>query len=349
MVVLIAFIATVAMELWIPLVFAGLLAVLLRPFVGALEAIRIPTFVAAFFVVGGASLLFSGVAQLAQAPASRAIEDLPRAADRVADEVRGLKRTWSDRTSLSRTLEVIEDLQAEGTEAVPRVVIDAPGLEARLMAVGMNLAISAVAVVLLTFFFLVHGDTLFRRLIEVTPTLRDKKLVVEMVRAVQADASRYLLLITAINAGLACLVALIFLALGIPNALFWGLMAGVANYVPYVGPVVLAFALLLVGFGNPANEGWADALIPAVVYVAVNGIESNLITPTLLGRHFAINPLVILVWLMLWGWLWGVPGLLLGVPLLVCAKVIFLRVERLRSWAVLMGAHKADDVSNGRG
>ena len=348
LVVLIAFIAMVAAEVWIPLVLAGLLATLLRPFVGALEAIRIPTFVGAFLVVGGASLLLAGVVQLAQAPAARAIEDLPRAANRVADEVRDFKRVWSDRTSLSQTFDVIEDLQAEGTNAVPRVVIDAPGLEERLMAIGMNITIGALVVVLLSYFFLVHGDTLFRRLIEVTPTLRDKKRVVEIVRAVQADSSRYLLVITAINAGLACVVALVLLALDVPNALFWGLVAGVANYVPYLGPVVLACALLLVGFGNPANEDWVDALIPAAAYVAVNGIEANFVTPTLLGRHFAINPLVILVWLMLWGWLWGVPGLLLGVPLLVCTKVIFLRVDRLQPWAVLMGARKADELPNDR-
>ena len=348
LVVLIAFIAMVAAEVWIALVLAGLLATLLRPFVGALQVIRIPTFIGAFFVVGAAALLLAGIVQLAQAPASRAIEDLPRAANRVADEVREFKRVWSDRTSLSRTFEVIEDLQAEGTSTASRVVIDAPGLEQRLMEVGMNLAIGALVVVLLSYFFLVHGDTLFRRLIEVTPTLRDKKRVVAIVRAVQVDSSRYLLVITAINAGLACVVAVVLLALGVPNALFWGLMAGVANFVPYVGAVVLASALLLVGFGNPANEGWLQAVVPAAAYVAVNGIEANFVTPTLLGRHFAINPLVILVWLMLWGWLWGVPGLLLGVPLLVCTKVICLRVDRLQPWAVLMGARKADELPNER-
>jgi len=344
-VVLLGFVAWVAADLWIPIVAAALMAFALRPFVRALQAVRVPAWLGAFVVVTGSTALIAGALYLVQAPAADAIDDLPKAAARVSAEVREFKSEYFGRSGFSQTLEVIEDMQAEPTPLGARVVVERPGLDERLMQMGLKALTATLAALLLIYFFLVHGDTLFRRLVEVMPTLTDKKRTVDSVRAVQADVSRYLLTITLINVTLGAVVGGVLLALGVENALFWGFFAGLLNFVPYLGPLVVAGALLLVGFGASGDPGLVAALAPAGVYLLIHAIESDAVTPLLLGRQFSINPVVILVWLMLWGWLWGIPGLLFGVPMLVCTKVLLQRVDGMQPWATLMETRSAAEAA----
>ncbi len=341
--VLVAFVAWVAADVWVPICAAAVLAFVLRPFVRALMVLRIPAWLGALLVVTTATCLAAAVLYVVHRPALDAIDDLPRTAHRAVGEVRDFKRQWVDRNSLSATLEVIDNLQTEPSAVGAKVVMERPRLEDRLMDMGVTAATTASAALLLVYFFLVHGETLFRRLVEVMPTLSDKRRVVDIVRRVQSDVSRYLLSITIINAILAVVVSAALFALGVENALFWGFLAGLLNYMPYVGPLVMIAALTLVGLGAPDHPGIVAALAPAVVYTVINLLESTALTPTVLGRQFSINPVVILLWLLLWGWLWGIPGLLLGVPLLVCVKVILQRSESGSEWALLMETRPAPD------
>lgn len=342
-VVLLGFVAWVAADLWIPIVAAALMAFVLRPFVRGLEALRVPPWLGAMAVVIGATALIVGTLYVVYAPAGEALKDLPRSAERVSSEVREFKERLVGDGGVTRTLEVIEEMQAEPTPAGARVVVERPGLDERLMAMGVAAITATLAALLLVYFFLVHGDTLFRRLVEVMPTLTDKKRTVDTVRAVQGDVSRYLLSITIINALLGVVVAAVLWLMGVENALFWGFAAGLMNYVPYLGPVIVGGALLLIGFGQPDNPSPATAMAPAAAYLLIHFVESNLVTPMALGRQFSINPVVILLWLMLWGWLWGIPGLLLGVPMLVCTKVLLQRIDGLHGWATLMETRRAGE------
>lgn len=342
--VLAAFVAWVASDLWITIVAAGLMAFVLRPVVRAFDSIGFPTWLGAFLAVGGSTFLLGALLYAVHAPATDAIDELPRAASRASAEVRELKAAYLGRSGVTETLQAIEGLQTEPRPGGARVVMERPSLDQRLMQMGMTALASTLAALLLVYFFLLHGDTLFRRLVEVMPTLTDKKRTVDTVRVVQADVSRYLLSITLINAGFGAVVALVLLALGVENALFWGALAGLLNYVPYLGPLLVGGALLVVGFDASPNPTLGAALAPAGAYLLLHVIESNAITPLLLGRQFAINPVVILVWLMLWGWLWGIAGLLLGVPMLVCTKVLLQRVDGLQAWATLMETRAAGDA-----
>ncbi len=343
--VLLGFVAWVAADLWIPIVAASLLAFVLRPFVRALETARIPPWLGALVIVVGATAAMIGAATLVYTPASEAMDDLPRAASRVSTEIRELKQAYFGRNSVSQTLEVIEQISAEPTPVGARVVVERPTLEQRLMTMGTTALTATLAALLLVYFFLVHGDTLLRRLVEVTPTLRDKKRTVDMVRAVQSDVSRYLLSITVINVAVGALVGVALLLLGVENALFWGFLAGLLNFVPYLGPLIMSGALLLVGFGDPNAGSVGMAMAPALAYGLLHVIESNGLTPLVLGRQFSINPVVILLWLMLWGWLWGIAGLLLGVPMLVITKVLLQRSDDGQAWATLMETRRSAEAS----
>ena len=111
-------------------------------------------------------------------------------------------------------------------------------------------------------------------------------------------------------------------------------MAALLNFAPYVGPLIGMLAMLLVGF-----IGFDDplrALMPAVAYLLLHTIEGQIVTPIVLGRRMALSPLVLILALMLFGWLWGIVGLLLAVPLLVCAKLVLARIEGMEGWARLL-------------
>ncbi|MCV6036355.1 AI-2E family transporter, partial [Escherichia coli] len=143
---------------------------------------------------------------------------------------------------------------------------------------------------------------------------------VELVQALQKDLSRYIGTITLVNAGLGLCVGLVFFVLGLEDPFLWGAFAGVMNFAPYLGPVIS-----MVSFGFVAYlqlDSVSFMLTVVSIYLLLNLIESQFVTPTLLGRRFNLNPLVIFMWLVFWGWLWGGMGLLIGVPLLVCINIL---------------------------
>ena len=130
-----------------------------------------------------------------------------------------------------------------------------------------------------------------------------------------------------INAGLASLVAAGLYLMGVPNAGMWGVLVAVLNFIPYFGPIGGIMVLGVVGLLD-FDTLW-QALLPAAWYFSLNLLESNIVTPMLLGHRFELNPVVIFVSLIVWTWIWGVPGALLSVPILVCAKVICSRFSSL--------------------
>ena len=185
------------------------------------------------------------------------------------------------------------------------------------------------------YFFLSSGNNFLRRLVEVAPGLAEKKIVVSIARGVQAEMSRYLLKASAINLGVGALTAGSMAMLGVPDPLLWGAGAAVLNFAPYVGPTMTAIGLAVVGFTMFNTFGHAIA-IPGV-FVVIAFCEGQLITPTVIGRRFALDPTVVFVWLLLWGWLWGIPGLLLAGPLIACFRIVCQHVDALKAIGVLIG------------
>jgi predicted PurR-regulated permease PerM len=156
---------------------------------------------------------------------------------------------------------------------------------------------------------------------------------VDILSTIESDLSTYVLTITCINTILGVLLAIVlwWLGLDMSDALLWGTVAALLNFVPYVGPLTGVVALGLVGvvaFDQPVQM-----LVPPALYLGLHVTESQLVTPIVLGRRMAISPLIMLLWLMLWGWLWGIAGLLLAVPMLTSCKIVAERVERWQGWA----------------
>ena len=170
------------------------------------------------------------------------------------------------------------------------------------------------------YLLLASGDLFLQKLVHVMPTLRDKKRAVEISREIQQNISNYLFSVSLINIGLGIVVSGGLYLMGVPNASMWGMLVALLNFVPYFGAV--AGIILLAAIGLLTFDTLWQAVLPPAWYLLLHSLEANLITPVLLGRRFTLNPVVIFVSLIFWTWLWGVPGALLSVPILVSMKVV---------------------------
>lgn len=187
---------------------------------------------------------------------------------------------------------------------------------------------SAGVIMVLMFFLLTTGDRFLNRMVEVMPTFREKRRVVEIVRSIEYGISNYLFTVSMINVGLGVAIGLAMWALGMPNPALWGVMATALNFMPYIGALLgtgVVFVAAVLAFDSLAYA----AVIPAV-YFLLTAIEGNFVTPTLIGRSMSLNPIMVFLSLLFWGWIWGVGGAFLAVPLLAIFKIVADQIEPLQ-------------------
>ncbi|QDT17079.1 AI-2E family transporter [Alienimonas californiensis] len=186
------------------------------------------------------------------------------------------------------------------------------------------------------YFLLAEGDAILNNVIGLLPTIADKREAVGLTRAAEKGVSRYLMLVSIINAALGVCIGIAMWLVGLPNPVLWGVMAGLLNFIPYVGAFVGAAAVFLVAYLEPEFSLGEAALAP-LCYMGINLLEGNFVTPAVLGKTIALNPLMVLLSLAFWGWIWGPTGAVLAVPLLSMTKIVCEDVEFLRPLAMLLG------------
>ena len=177
---------------------------------------------------------------------------------------------------------------------------------------------------ILILFLLIFGPALFEAFIQNLPSPEKKDRAMGLVNSIQGELSRYIITVSAINVALGIASAAVLHLWGMEDALLWGALVGLLNFMPYLGAVIGVIVLILASVVQ-YGFGW-DMLIPSGLYLTLNLIESQFITPTILGRRMKINPLVVVLWLLVCAWLWGVIGVLLSVPILVCIKLILVQL-----------------------
>ena len=263
-------------------------------------------------------------------PALQAAENAPRTAYRLKQRVLALTREpMQQADAVGKAMDVIGELR--GQKKGQTVTVVDPAQNGDALSRFSDALTTTASVLILIYFLLVYGENGLRRVVEVAPSLSDKRRTVAVVRSVQAELSRYVLTITSINIALGVAATALFYALGVEDYLLWGAMAALLNFAPYLGPLVGFLLMLAVGLLQFDQAG--AQLAPAAGYLALNILESQAITPMILGRNFSLNPPIILIWLLLWAWLWGMAGLLLAVPLLVCFKVLLAHHPNYGHWA----------------
>ncbi|HEX4479861.1 MAG TPA: AI-2E family transporter [Rudaea sp.] len=328
-----------AQEIISTIMLALLFSLLFSPVVGVMQRLRLPRMLASGLIVLaiiGASV--GALYALAQ-PAKDWISKAPAAIHSVAQRFKDLRGPVQQ---AQKATESLTDLAGSNTAAQEVIVKDGSNPLTALAAGTPRVLESIAATILLLFFFLSSGDNFLRRLVEIAPGMTEKKIVVSIARDIQREMSRYLQTITIINFGLGCATAIAMALLQVPNSLLWGAMVFLFNFAPYVGATVSAVVLATVGFTTFDSIGHAAA-IPGT-FLCLAFIEGQLVTPTIIGRRLAVNPVVVFVWLLIWGWLWGLIGILLAGPLLACFRIICQHTEALRPIYVLIGEAKFDET-----
>ena len=322
-----------ARDLLVPVMLAMLLALLGNPLVTRLTRIWIPRWIGALVIVLGGLALAVTLASLLVGPATDWIKQAPAELRQLAPKLRSLTRQVEQANKAAAS--IVNAAGASTPASAAAVEVDKPqppNLWTVISSTPRILA-SILAVVLLAYFFLVYGEGLQRHAIARLPDVEKKRLTIDILRTIEGDLSKYVLTISVINLTLGLILTggLFWLGLSVSDALLWGTVAALLNFVPYVGP--LSGVLLLALVGVVAFNSPGQMLIPPALYLSLHVTESQFVTPVILGRRMAISPLVMLLWLMLWGFLWGIAGLLLAVPMLASLKIVAERVEGLQGWA----------------
>jgi predicted PurR-regulated permease PerM len=314
---------TIVRALVIPLLLAAFLGLALNPIVVAGTRHRIPRWLgASVLMISLITAIGTGISMLAQ-PAVTWLHSAPTAIRSFIPKLEHITRPLEAAGRATQTLVNGHPAQVSGGQNPGDVAISVWDV----LANAPKVLAAILTVVLLVYFFLVYGDLILRRLVEIAPNFGYKRHAVTIVRGIQTEVSRYILTTVVINATLGMTTAGMLFLLHMPDPLLWGTVAMLANFIPYVGAIVTTTTLLLVGLVH--FEDVPHAVLPALCFAAVTAFEGNLITPMILGRRMRISPIAILIWLLVWGWLWGVPGALLAVPMLTSAKLI---AERVRGW-----------------
>lgn len=316
---------------------AILITLILSPVHRALCKLRLPEPLAAavlmFVVLAGLGV---GIANLA----SPAVEwgttlDLEYAEERVREVFLPVKEVQESLENVAEKVDSIGDSEGETKGTDDSSEIDPEGEKkankpveveiterptSGIIAMAQGFGTHAVATLLLVFFLLAFGRLIYTKLSETKGTAT-------LVESLGHDVSAYLFTITAINAGLGACIAVAMWWFEMPNPVLWGLMGCLFNFVPYLGALAgtaIVGVVALVTFSTPA-----EALLVPVVYFGLTALEGNVVTPMLIGRRFALNPIIVVVWFLAWGSIWGLAGMIIATPTLMAFKIVCANVPEL--------------------
>ena len=351
-----------AADFILPLVLALVLSLLLSPAARFLcDRLHLPRMLAAILLILALFSAIGGIGFAIRGPVQGWIEKVPQSLPTLQKKLSFLRRPIDMFEGGMQQMEsLMRDSHAQGVAggstspndgSAPAAAIGSssakPAPPTETVSQGTTVGMSVLAgtrsflgetltLLIVLFFLLADGDALLRRFVEILPGFTEKKRAVQIATEVERNISSYLLTITLMNLLVGLANGVSAWAFGLPNPLLWGTAAFLLNYVPILGPLTGMVIFFFVGLFTFSSAWWAMA--PAGVYLFIHVCEGETITPLLLARRFTLNPLLVIISLMFWDWLWGVPGALLAVPLLAVFKILCDNIEVLTPVGHLMGA-----------
>lgn len=332
--VILSFIAlNLGSAFFIPLFFAIILKFVLQPAMRGAEKLYLPRKLAAGLIVllllGG----IGGIGSVLATPASEWMERIPEGLPQLKDKFRFLSKPVEKTQAV---LAQAESITTTAGQKIQPVMIQGTRLSDRFFTMTQVFVSSALTTVLILFFLLAGGDTFLRRFVEILPTFRNKRQAVDITKQIEGDISVYLGTVTVMNACVGLATGCAAWALGLGDPVLWGAVAFLLNYLPIVGVMLGTALLTVVGFMEIADF-WM-ALLPAAAYFAIHTLESSVITPLLLAKRLTLNPVLVILSLVFWFWMWGFVGAVMAVPMLAITKIICDRVENLKHVGHFLGA-----------
>src|SRR5262249_51880653 len=298
----------------LPIVLALLLSYLLRPIVRGFARLKIPLSVGARLILVGLLLLVGYGSSALATPTAGWLQKAPAGFTELQRKLLPVKKSVA---RVAQATGEIEKLASTNTETKAVEVKKHPITEMFFVRTPEFIA-SAVLSIILLYFLLVYDQVFIAKLVKLLPTLSDKKSVVGIAYDIESHVSRYLFTITVINSCLGLAVGAAVALLGLPNPVMWGVMVAVLNFVPYLGALTGIICMTVGAVLSFDSLGYA--LIFPAVYLALGVLEGSFITPWVMGRSLTLNPVIILLSLTFWGWMWGIVGIILAVPILAAFK-----------------------------
>jgi predicted PurR-regulated permease PerM len=310
----------------LPMVLGTLFALTLMPVVRRLYRRGIPPGVTATgLVILLAGVLFTTI-WLSSGPVAQWVAEAPSIGRQVEAKLRALRGSVEMLEDVGKK---VDEISGTGPDENAReVVVREPGFLAGATSSLWSATTTIGLTLLFMLFLLANGDAVNERIIRVLPRLSDKKAALRIVHDIEDSISHYLLTITLVNVGLGVAIGIAMWMLGMPNPALWGVAATVLNFLPYIGAVLGLVMTTLVALVTFPDLG--SAVLVPVTYLVITSLEGQVITPVIIGRRLELNTVAVFVGVMFWGWVWGLAGVLIAVPLLVAIKRV---CDHLPSWA----------------
>ncbi len=316
--------------LLIPVVLALVLSLVLSPLMRGLLRTRMPPAIAAGVIIAVLLGAFGfGLYSLAQ-PTASWLHRAPQVMRQVEDKISPIKKTVREVNAAAEKVEKMTETKG----ATPTVKLEGTSLRELVYEHAKGFIVGTVSVLFLVYFLLAWGD----RMVLHAQTFchaRGMTHFSDMFHVLQHEISHYLLTITVINSVLGLIVAVAMYLLEMPNPALWGVLAGVLNFAPYIGALSVLIVIAIVSLLTFPDIG--TALLPPATFLALTTLEGQIITPQVVGRRLALNPLMVFLSIIFWFWLWGVIGALLAVPILAIVKIVADRTERLQTLGAVIG------------
>lgn len=315
----------VAREIVLPIFLAFFLKLLLQPAVRALHRVYVPRPLGALLAIALLVGIFVGFGAAVTAPAADWAQKLPEGLPKLEQRLEILTRP------INAAMHALQQVERATQGPAPRSVAVQENRIAGALLQGAHTVLSGLfTTVILLFFLLVSGETFLRRMVEILPHFKEKRQAVEIAQQVEQDLSVYLVTISLMNSAVGIATGVVMALCGVADPVLWGAMAFLLNYVMIIGPLAGVGIFVLVGMLSFDSLLWA--LLPAAGYLAIHITEGELITPMLLARRFTLNPVLVILSLIFWFWMWGVPGAVLAVPILAIVKIVSDRIRPLAAF-----------------
>ncbi|KTQ95207.1 membrane protein [Aureimonas ureilytica] len=325
----------------LPVVFALLFMLVLSPIVRvAKRRLGIWEPLAAAALVFGTLLVILSSFYAFSGPIAEIAQNAPRYIEAANEEVSVLRERFAVVRDAKREVHQAagKDTDAETPEDV---VISGPSLLGNMAAVIPRIGASIAFALIFLFFLLSSGSLFYRKTVEALPSLSDKKRALSIASDIETELSRYLFAITLINLCLGLAIGSAMALVGLPMPAVFGALAFVLNFIPYLGAIAGIGLVGLVGLTEFGSDAYA--LVPPLVYLLITSIEGQFITPILVGRRLRMNAAAVFLSVAFWGWIWGVVGMFLAVPLMVCVKIVAGYIESLHPLANFLAAEEAQE------
>jgi predicted PurR-regulated permease PerM len=313
---------------FVPIVFSVMLHALLRPQVEWLKGRGMPRPLGATLVVLTWLALLVGAARVVSAPIKDWVARAPTTIREAQQKLRRVRQPLDQLTQAATG----QDTSAQP----PAAAAPPPGILTQAVGKGTAFILSSVEVLLMTWLLLATGDMMAKKIELLARTQQGRRTAVEVIHASQAIAARYILFTVLIAVAQGVVVGLVMWALGMPDPLIWGLLTTAAELVPYIGGFVLTIMLIVTALTTFDSVAYA-LLVPAS-YLLISALQNNLVTPWLFGARLKLNPVILLAGVLLWWFLWGVPGAFLAIPMIAMFKAFCDETPKLQRVGEFLGA-----------